>query len=67
MGGSIDPVESKKPPRKRLPLGVWLQYGYLLRVPILVAIALFALPIVALFVYRQLLGNLFLLNPWNIL
>ncbi len=67
MEGCIATVESDKPPRKRLPLGVWLQYGYLLRVPILVGITLFALPIVALFVYRQLLGNLFLLNPWNIL
>ena len=67
MEGSIATVESDKPPRKRLPLGVWLQYGYLLRAPILVGVTLFALPIVALFVYRQLLGNLFLLGPWNIL
>ena len=67
MQGSIATAESDQPPRKRLPLGVWVQYGYLLRVPILVGITLFALPIVSLFVYRQLLGNLFLLNPWNIL
>ncbi|HZL66985.1 MAG TPA: patatin-like phospholipase family protein, partial [Candidatus Limnocylindrales bacterium] len=49
------------------PLGVKLQYAYLVRVPILVGITLFALPIVSLFALRQLLGNLFLLGPWNIL
>ncbi|MGB8770629.1 MAG: hypothetical protein WCC92_13490, partial [Candidatus Korobacteraceae bacterium] len=55
------------PPPPPLPPGVKLQYAYLLRVPILVGVTLFALPIVSLFVFRQLLGNLFLLEPWNIL
>ena len=54
-------------PTKRLPLAANIQYAYLLRVPILVGITLFVLPIVSLFTFRQLLGNLFLLGPWNIL
>ena len=67
MGANIAPAEDpNNVPPKPLPLGVLLQYLYLLRVPILVAITLFALPIVSLFTYRQLLGNLFLLTPWNI-
>ena len=68
MGASISPAAGpNNVPPKPMPPGVWLQYLYLLRVPILVAITLVALPIVSLFTYRQLLGNLFLLNPWNIL
>ena len=68
MGASVPPAEvPNNPPPKGVPLGVWIQYLYLLRVPILAGITLLALPIVSLFVYRQLLGNLFLLDPWNIL
>ncbi len=67
MGATTAPAPDSKDAPPKLPLGVRLQYLYLLRVPILVGITLFALPIVSLFTYRQLLGNLFLLNPWNIL
>lgn len=54
------------PPHRPLPLRVKLQYLYLLRVPILVWVAVFVLPIVSLTRVRQLLGNLFVLTPWNI-
>ena len=68
MGTSTAPAPGPNDaPPKQLPLGVKLQYAYLVRVPILVGITLFALPIVSLFALRQLLGNLFLLGPWNIL
>jgi Patatin-like phospholipase len=44
-----------------------LQYLYLLRVPILIAITIFLLPIVSLHTrLKQLLGNLFVVRPWNI-
>jgi Patatin-like phospholipase len=43
-----------------------LQYAYLLRIPILIALALILLPVISLFVLRELLGNLFVLDGWNI-
>lgn len=68
MGATTAPVaDPNNAPPKRLPLAAKLQYAYLVRVPILVGITLFGLPIVSLFAVRQLLGNLFLLGPWNIL
>src|SRR5215471_4400062 len=55
---------AKKP---RLPFGAKLQYAYLLRVPVLIGSILVALPIVSLTTsFRQLLGNLFVLDGWNI-
>src|SRR5947209_9231522 len=41
-----------------LPRAAKLQYLYLLRVPILIGTALFAFPVVSLFIFRSLLGNL---------
>ena len=68
MAATTAPVaDPNNAPPKRLPLAAKLQYAYLLRVPILVGITLFVLPIVSLFALPQLLGNLFLLGPWNIL
>ena len=68
MAATTAPVaDPNNAPPKRLPLAAKLQYAYLLRVPILVGSTLFVLPIVSLFALRQLLGNLFLLGPWNIL
>jgi hypothetical protein len=44
-----------------------LQYSYLLRVPILIAVTISALPIVSLHTSsKQLLGNLFVVDLWNI-
>jgi hypothetical protein len=43
-----------------------LQYLYLLRVPILMGVMLFFLPMVSLFLFRQLLENLFVVGTWNI-
>jgi hypothetical protein len=42
------------------------QYLYLLRVPIMTAAMLVLLPIISLFAFRELLGNLFVLDVWNI-
>lgn len=54
----------KAPP---LPPAAVLQYIYLLRVPILLGIGLFFLPIIALWTpVRQLLGNLFVLGLWDV-
>lgn len=69
MGETVEDIShlegvKKKP---RLPFGAKLQYAYLLRVPILIGGILVALPIVSLFTsFRQLLGNLFVLDCWNI-
>jgi hypothetical protein len=49
-----------------LPWRARLQYLYLLRVPILMAFTIVALPIVSLTVARELLGNLYVVNLWNI-
>jgi hypothetical protein len=50
-------------PRPPLRLGDYLRYGYLLRIPILMGIALALLPIIALKTdVRVLLGNLFVLD-----
>lgn len=49
-----------------LPQAAVLQYLYLLRVPILMGITLFALPILSLTSFSSLLGNLFVLDLWNI-
>lgn len=54
----------KGPP---LPPAAVLQYIYLLRVPILLGLGLFFLPIVSLCTpVRQLLGNLFVLSRWGV-
>jgi hypothetical protein len=45
---------------------VRLQYLYLLRVPILMAIAILVFPVVSLYWLRELLGNLFVVDPWSI-
>lgn len=47
-------------------LGDLVRYLYLLRVPVLMGGALAALPLVSLFCWRELLGNLFVLSEWNI-
>ncbi len=49
-----------------LTWGEKVQYVYLLRVPILVGATLFALPFVSLYIFPQLLANLFVLELWNI-
>src|SRR5215471_11462591 len=49
-----------------LPRAAKWQYLYLLRVPTLMGLVLFALPIVSVTAFQSLLGNLFVLNPWNI-
>lgn len=49
-----------------LPAAAKLQYLYLLRVPILMGITLFFLPILSLTKFYSLLGNLFVLDLWNI-
>lgn len=49
-----------------LPRAAVLQYFYLLRVPILMGITLFVLPILSVTWLRSLLGNLFVLDPLNI-
>jgi hypothetical protein len=45
---------------------VRLQYLYLLRVPILMALAILVFPVVSLCWLRELLGNLFVVDPWGI-
>jgi hypothetical protein len=52
--------------RQPLTWGDRLRYVYLLRVPFLTGGALAVLPVVSLFLWRQLLGNLFVLGEWNI-
>jgi hypothetical protein len=52
--------------RHPLTWGDRLRYVYLLRVPFLTGGALAILPVVSLFLWRQLLGNLFVLGKWNI-
>jgi hypothetical protein len=52
--------------RQSLTFGDRLRYSYLLRVPILVGLVLAALPVVSLFCWRELLGNLFVLGCPNI-
>src|SRR5579864_1373073 len=49
-----------------LPSAAVLQYFYLLRVPILMGITLFTLPILSLTEFHSLLGNLFVLDRLNI-
>jgi hypothetical protein len=50
-------------PRPPLRLGDYLRYGYLLRIPILMGIALALLPIISLETkVQELLGNLFVLD-----
>ncbi|HEY6969477.1 MAG TPA: pentapeptide repeat-containing protein [Candidatus Angelobacter sp.] len=49
-----------------LPRAAKWQYLYLLRVPILMGLVLFALPIVSVTAFQSLLGNLFVLDPWHI-
>jgi uncharacterized protein YjbI with pentapeptide repeats len=49
-----------------LPSAAILQYLYLLRVPILVGVSLFALPILSLTKFHSLLGNLFVLGRLGI-
>jgi len=63
MGTATPAPPGARPP---LNLSAILQYAYLLRVPLIAAISLFGLPIVSLFWARQLLGNLFVLDPWSI-
>lgn len=54
-------------PQPALRLGDYLRYGYLLRIPILMAAALALLPIIALYTdVRVLLGNLFVLQDRGI-
>ncbi len=60
------PPNPQQPVRRRLPWRSRIQYLYLLRVPILIGAAVVSLPIVSLFKFRQLLGNLFVVNLWNI-
>jgi uncharacterized protein YjbI with pentapeptide repeats len=63
--GGLSPYDRMKGPP--LPPAAVLQYIYLLRVPILLALALFFLPYVSLRTpVRQLLGNLFVLGRWEI-
>ena len=58
MEATTAPVaDPNNAPPRRLPLAAKLQYAYLLRVPILVGITLFVLPIVSLFAFRQLAGK----------
>jgi len=55
--------------KSSLPVLPWrtrLQYLYLLRVPILIGITIFCFPILSLYKFRQLLGNLFVVGLWNI-
>ncbi len=68
MADTVETPAHAAPAKKpRLPFGVLLQYGYLLRVPFLIGGILVALPIVSLCAsFRQLLGNLFILDCWNI-
>jgi len=49
-----------------LPKAAFLQYLYLLRVPSLMGLTLFALPILSVTLFRSLLGNLFVLDLWNL-
>jgi hypothetical protein len=70
--GPINPPnpEAVTPPKKtslrHLEWRARLQYFYLLRVPILIAITIFFFPIISLTSLRQLLGNLFVVDLWNI-
>lgn len=43
-----------------------LPYAYLLRFPLVLALALLALPVLALTVLRNALANLFVLGPWEL-
>jgi hypothetical protein len=65
-----NPVPPAQDPHKESPLPKpcfgKIQYLYLLRVPILVGLTIFFLPIVSLYCFRQLLGNLFVVMPSNI-
>ena len=65
MNGAVPPVPPA-PAHSPLPWRVRLQYFYLLRIPILLAIILLALPFVALFWARPLLGNLLVVGLWGI-
>ena len=61
--------QAEKPRAKRIlpdPCFGKIQYLYLLRVPLLMSLTIFLLPILSLFCFRQLLGNLFVVTVWNI-
>jgi len=64
VSGIENEVEKSSVPN--LSWRVRLQYLYLLRVPILMAFTIVVLPIVSLTVARELLGNLYVVNLWNI-
>ncbi len=59
-------IEKHRSSLPSLPWRTRLQYSYLLRVPIVIGLTLFAFPILSIYEFRQLLGNLFVVGPWNI-
>lgn len=64
-----DPITARlarRVSRRPLTFGDRLRYLYLLRVPILMGVTLVALPVISLYCWRELLGNLFVLGSWNI-
>ena len=60
------PLNSQPPASRPLPWGARVQYFYLLRIPIIMGAAICILPIASFVWFRQLLGNLFVLDLWNI-
>jgi len=55
-----------RPPAAGSTIGLWLQYLFFLRFPLLAGLFLASLPPLALWAARSLLGNLFVLQPWGI-